>query len=274
MDSGSDGAGWPVAVWMSVNRSRACWGWARIPTAAARRTSTGRVSPRAPRPVARPPIEALNRNASGASARMKISPVPGSEVWSLSHTPKDPCAAASASAAASGSHSSQQASMMASIRPHDNAWAYFAILRSTTATVSTLRCRVASAVRRPIHGFTSPAQTLAHSLGRRWRRSSASPTSRSAADDEVARTTPSSAGANSATPGVPSPPKQTSFSDPGSSGLVARASSLCRSAQCAAAFRMPTSARSATARAVSTYDRVAVSSRAIEVSVEHVFDFS
>ncbi len=48
---------------------------------------------------------ALNRNASGASARMKISRVPCSPGWwSLTHTPNDPCACASASAAASGSH--------------------------------------------------------------------------------------------------------------------------------------------------------------------------
>ncbi len=165
-----------------MNRSRACWGLARIPTAAARRTSTGRVSPRTPRPVARPPMVALNRNASGASARMKIFRVPCSPGWwSLTHTPNDPCACASASAAASGSHASQHAVMIASMRPHDSEWAYLAIRRSTTATVASLRWRVVSAVLRPIHGLTSPAQIRAHSCGSRWRRSNASATSRSAA---------------------------------------------------------------------------------------------
>ena len=153
--------------------------------------------------------------------------------------------------------------MIASIRPHDKECAYFAIRRSTTATVSALRWRVASAVRRPIHGFTSPATIRAHSAGSRCRRSNASPTSRSAADDEVARTTPSSAGANSATPGVPSPPNRTSFSDPGSSGPVARASSLCRSAQRAAVCNNRTSPCSTTARACSAAASVAGSSSAL-----------
>ena len=168
---------------MSANRSRACWGLARIPTAAARRTFTGRVSPRAPRPVARPPMEALNRNASGASARMKISSVPGSVGWSLTHTPNDPCAAASASAAASGSHSIQQAAMMASIRPHDKEWAYFGRSdgpppRRSPPTGGGWPQRSGGRSTASPH----PHTILAHSRGRRWRRSSASPTSRSAAD--------------------------------------------------------------------------------------------
>ena len=153
--------------------------------------------------------------------------------------------------------------MIASIRPHESECAYFAMRRSTTETVSRDRWRVASAVRRPIHGFTSPATILAHSRGSRCRRSRASPTSRSAAADEVARTTPSSAGANSATQGVPSPPNRTSCSLPGSSGLVARASSPCKSAQCAAVCNNRTSPCSTTARACSAAASVAGSSRAL-----------
>ncbi len=118
-------------------------------------------------------------------------------------------------------------------RRHVKPPARSATFASTLAAASRDRARASWTIRRASHTSTSPSWTRRHSSGNRCRRSSPSPISDFAAPSVVARTAPSSAGANSATSGVPSPPSRTSRSRPFPTA-PGRASTACRSAHCIA----------------------------------------
>ncbi len=89
--------------------------------------------------------------------------------------------------------------------------------------------RASWTIRRANHTSTHPSWTRRHNSGNRCRRSSPSPIRLFAAPSVVARTAPSSAGANSATSGVPSPPSRTRRSRPLPTA-PGRVSTACRSA--------------------------------------------
>ncbi len=260
--AGGVSRGMPVVVATWSNRSRVACGLANQPSAAARRWSLLRGSPRMPRLSATRSTVPSNRITSGASARTNTVLVPCS-VDPDTQAPKDSRAAWSACSAASGSVRIQVAWMMRSSRVQEIRSAYGAISMSTCPQTGTVRGRVASATLRPIHALTSPAWTRAHRPGSRCRRSSAAATSRSAAWVEMPSTAPSSAVANSATSGVPAPPSRSSRSQPGSArlpGSVGETTTACRSAQCAAACSLATSAAFRAASAAAAYARVASAS--------------
>ncbi len=105
-------------------------------------------------------MEASNQIAFGASVRMKMSLMPWSLDWPT-HTPCCCSAWRALCSAAAGLAAMMAAAMMFSNRPHDNECAHLVTRQSTAAAVSADSSRVASAVLRPIHGFTSPASIRA-----------------------------------------------------------------------------------------------------------------
>ncbi len=137
-------------------RSRACCGWARIPTALARRTSRLDLSPNDSRLSATRWMDASNQIALDAWVRLWIDLTPWSFDW-LNQTPWASSAAATSAAAPSGPAAMIAAWTIASRRANETAWAHLATRRSTTSATSTDTWRVLSAVLRASHGRTSPA---------------------------------------------------------------------------------------------------------------------
>ena len=194
-----------VAVWLLPwRRSRACWGSARTPTALARRTSRGSVSPRLRRRVARSDdgvveaegvegVQAQVEVGGGWSGVVDQGHVPGGEgeVFvgvgavgvvvqdCLVDDPPDP-------------HAVRWPGSQASIV-------------STQVTISGVSDGVRAAAWRARQAGTVPSRTRSKSRGSRCRSSRASPISCRPASWLIPRCAASSAGANSATRGCPHP---------------------------------------------------------------------
>ena len=165
-------------------------------------------------------------------------------------------AASSRAAAAAGSALTIRPASRVSNRPQgSDPSTNPAIAASTTPAAATDRCRVLAATSRAFDTRASRATTRAQINGNRSRTSRASATSRRADHGLICIRAPSSANANSATDGVPTPPTRTARSSPGNTRPApASESPECWSANTAASTNNPasTSVRTACRRDTSS----------------------
>ncbi len=216
--AGSVGAGSVVgdvsgrvgSAWRRSN-ANARPGWAKMPTAADRRTSTGPESPSAAKHSATRFTVARNDNKSNGSPRA-INIITCSSPCRANHTSRRAAARSSTARAATGSAVLTVAAKIASNRDQAIVSINPTTPASTTPACTRDRCRVAAATCRAFHDRTRPPITCPHNNGNRCRRSNASAIRCRAPPGLVANTTANSAGQYAKISGVPSPPTAIPYS--------------------------------------------------------------